>query len=63
MVKPQKFELLKNKLLSMYQAGQLTNKVSESQLISMLEQFNQQKSETKIQFRRRTFSSSDEDGF
>ena len=60
MVKPANFDLLKNRILNLYQNGGLKEKLKEGQVIMMLEQMNQSKTETKITFKRRTFSS-DED--
>ena len=48
MVKADKARAVEDLLIRMVQAGQLRGKVSESQLIEILEQINQQKPKTKI---------------
>lgn len=60
-VKPTNYELLKNRILNLYQNGGLKEKIKEGQLIMMLEQLSQSKNETKITFKRRSFSSDEDD--
>ena len=48
MVKADKARAVEDLLIRMAQTGQLRGKVSESQLIEILEQINQQKPKTKI---------------
>ena len=59
-VKPQNFEMLKGHILKQVQGGALREKISEGQVISMLEMLSEKKQETTITFKRRK-SSSDED--
>ncbi|CAI2192805.1 15912_t:CDS:2 [Funneliformis geosporum] len=64
MVKADKARAVEDLLIRMVQAGQLRGKVSEPQLIELLEQINQQqKPETKIVFNRRKFDDEDEDDY
>ncbi|CAG8451905.1 15875_t:CDS:2 [Acaulospora morrowiae] len=56
MVKADKARAVEDLLIRMGQTGQLRGKVSESQLIDLLEQINQQqKPETKIRYSRRRY--------
>ncbi|RGB36999.1 programmed cell death protein 5-like protein [Rhizophagus diaphanus] len=64
MVKADKARAVEDLLIRMAQTGQLRGKVSESQLIEILEQINQQqKPETKIVYNRRKFDDEDEDDY
>lgn len=54
LVKPEKAKGVENIVLQMAQRGQLNEKVSESRLISLLEQVNEQSSsKTKVTIQRR----------
>ncbi len=48
MVKPEKFEILKSRILSLYQSRQLTTKLTEGQLIAMLESTSTQQSKIQV---------------
>ncbi|KAJ3042601.1 Programmed cell death protein 5 [Rhizophlyctis rosea] len=61
-VKEEKARAVEDMLLRMAQGGQLRSKVSEQQLIDMLEQISEStKQETKITYNRRRFADSDDD--
>ncbi|KAJ3290328.1 hypothetical protein HK104_006847 [Borealophlyctis nickersoniae] len=61
-VKEDKARAVEDMLIRMAQTGQLRGKVSEPQLIDMLEQLSEQhQKETKIKYNRRRFDDSDED--
>ncbi|KAG0275369.1 hypothetical protein BGZ95_008859 [Linnemannia exigua] len=64
MVKADKARAVEDLLIRMAQGGQVRAKITEKQLIELLEQVNQQtKSETKIVYNRRRYDDSDEDDF
>ena len=47
-IKPEKFEMLKQRILSLYQSRQLVAKLSEAQLIAMLESSSSNKKSIKV---------------
>ncbi|KAF9425733.1 hypothetical protein BGZ76_003093 [Entomortierella beljakovae] len=64
MVKADKARAVEDLLLRMAQGGQVRSKITEQQLIELLEQVNQQsKSETKIVYNRRRYDDSDDDDY
>ncbi|KAF9399605.1 hypothetical protein BGX21_005938 [Mortierella sp. AD011] len=61
-VKAEKARAVEDLLIRMAQGGQVRSKITEKQLIELLEQVNQQtKSETKIVYNRRHYDSDDDD--
>ncbi|ORZ22809.1 PDCD5-related protein [Lobosporangium transversale] len=63
-VKPDKARAVEDLLIRMAQGGQVRSKITETQLIELLEQVNQQtKSETKIVYNRRRYDDSDDDDY
>ncbi|KAF9405062.1 Programmed cell death protein 5 [Podila epigama] len=64
MVKADKARAVEDLLIRMAQGGQVRSKVTEKQLIELLEQVNQQtKHETKIVYNRRRYDDSDDDDY
>ncbi|KAF9148705.1 hypothetical protein BG015_009545 [Linnemannia schmuckeri] len=64
MVKADKARAVEGLLIRMAQGGQVRAKITEKQLIELLEQVNQQtKSETKIVYNRRRYDDSDDDDY
>ncbi|KAF9282601.1 Programmed cell death protein 5 [Linnemannia elongata] len=64
MVKADKARAVEDLLIRMAQGGQVRAKITEKQLIELLEQVNQQtKSETKIVYNRRRYDDSDDDDY
>lgn len=62
LVKPEKAKQLEGMLINMARSGQLSEKMSEEQLVKILEQVNQGKQKTTVKFqRRRVMDSDDED--
>lgn len=64
--KPEKAAMVENMICRMVQMGQIQNKVSEPELIQLLESLNQQmpKSASTVKFdRRRAALDSDDDDF
>ncbi|KAG0037714.1 hypothetical protein BGZ83_003339 [Gryganskiella cystojenkinii] len=63
MVKADKARAVEDLLIRMAQGGQVRSKITEQQLIELLEQVNQQsnKSTTKIVYNRRRYDDSDDD--
>ncbi|KAF9947730.1 hypothetical protein BGZ72_010313 [Mortierella alpina] len=63
-VKAEKARAVEDLLIRMAQGGQVRSKITEKQLIELLEQVNQQtKSETKIVYNRRRYDDSDDDDY
>jgi len=63
-VKADKARAVEDLLIRMVQTGQIRGKVSESQLIGLLEQINQQqRPETKIVYNRRKFGDDSDDEY
>ncbi|KAI6645687.1 Programmed cell death protein 5-like protein [Oopsacas minuta] len=61
-VKPDKAKVVETQLLRMAQSGQIMDKLTEAQLIDLLERFNSQmKSDTKVKFQRRKVDSDSDD--
>ncbi|KAG0224109.1 hypothetical protein BGW42_005317 [Actinomortierella wolfii] len=64
MVKADKARAVEDLLLRMAQGGQMRSKVTEDQLIELLEQVNQQtETKTKIVYNRRRYDDSDDDDY
>lgn len=64
LVKPEKAKQLEGMLINMARSGQLSEKMSEEQLVKVLEQISQSKQKTKVNFqRRRVMDSDDEDDY
>ncbi|KAI9306762.1 PDCD5-related protein [Cunninghamella echinulata] len=66
MVKAEKARAVEDLLIRMAQTNQLRNKVTESQLIDLLEQINQQEpsaSQTRVVFERRRFDDDSDDDY
>ena len=62
LVKPDKAKQLEGMLISMAQSGQLSDKMTEQQLVKVLEQVSEKKPRTTVKFqRRRVMDSDDED--
>ena len=63
MVKPEKARAVEDLIIKMMQTGQLRAKIEEAQLIQLLENINQQSTETKkiVYSRRRDSDDDDED--
>ena len=64
LVKPEKAKMVENMLLQMAQTGQITSKLDEGSLISLLERLNtqtQKKTTVKFDRRRHALDSDDED--
>ncbi|KAF9931126.1 Programmed cell death protein 5 [Linnemannia zychae] len=63
-VKADKARAVEDLLIRMAQGGQVRAKITEKQLIELLEQVNQQnKQETKIVYNRRRYDDSDDDDY
>ncbi|KAG0267086.1 hypothetical protein BG011_009158 [Mortierella polycephala] len=63
-VKAEKARAVEDLLIRMAQGGQVRSKITEKQLIELLEQVNQQsKPETKIVYNRRRYDDSDDDDY
>ncbi|KAF9374596.1 hypothetical protein CPB97_012010 [Podila verticillata] len=63
-VKADKARAVEDLLIRMAQGGQVRSKITEKQLIELLEQVNQQtKHETKIVYNRRRYDDSDDDDY
>ena len=63
-VKPEKAEQLENIIIGNMQRGAVTGKITESQLIDLLNQFAEktgEDQETKVEFKRRAAFDSDDD--
>ncbi|KAI9136471.1 PDCD5-related protein [Paraphysoderma sedebokerense] len=66
MVKPQKARSVEDLLLNMARSGQLRGKISEKELIDLLENISEgerEKKEVKVVYNRRRFDDSDEEDF
>ncbi|KXN66600.1 DNA-binding TFAR19-related protein [Conidiobolus coronatus NRRL 28638] len=61
LVKPEKARGLEQLLIKLAQSGQLKSKVSESYLIDLLEQVNDQDKGTKIVINRKRYDDDDDD--
>mmetsp|Transcript_7936 Transcript_7936/g.15445 ORF Transcript_7936/g.15445 Transcript_7936/m.15445 type:complete len:118 (-) Transcript_7936:270-623(-) len=65
LVKPEKARMVENMVIGAFKRGQISEKLSEERLLSMLEQLNDKESTAKpkitIQRRRPVFSDSEED--
>ncbi|XP_039271891.1 programmed cell death protein 5-like [Styela clava] len=60
LVKPEKAKQLEGMLINMARSGQLGEKMTEQQLVKVLEQINDKKQRTKVKFERRRVMDSDD---
>ncbi|KAM3139815.1 Programmed cell death protein 5 [Paramecium bursaria] len=61
LVKQEKVEKIEIQLCTLAQQGKLQKQITEAELIQMLEGVEAKRQETKITFKRRKFSSDDDD--
>eukprot|EP00800_Vazella_pourtalesii_P009867 TRINITY_DN2475_c0_g5_i1.p1 TRINITY_DN2475_c0_g5~~TRINITY_DN2475_c0_g5_i1.p1 ORF type:complete len:123 (-),score=36.47 TRINITY_DN2475_c0_g5_i1:563-931(-) len=62
LVKPERAKMIETNLLRMAQSGQIMDKLTEPQLIDLLEKFTSQtKTSTKVNFQRRKVDSDSDD--